>query len=63
MAKNIRANESVLHPATSKSGSLRTTIPAYIVSQLNLQKGDKFRWFLEEDFLAIQVIHQEESED
>ncbi|NCU33410.1 MAG: AbrB/MazE/SpoVT family DNA-binding domain-containing protein [Candidatus Moranbacteria bacterium] len=59
MAKNIRADESVLHPATSKSSSLRTTIPSFIVSQLELKKGDKFRWYIEKGFLAIEVIHQE----
>jgi hypothetical protein len=62
MAKNIRADESVLHPATSKSGSLRTTIPAYIVSQLELKKGDKFRWYMQDEFLAIEVIHQEKTD-
>jgi len=44
MAKYSRHDESVLHPATSKSNSLRTTVPAYIVNQFDLRKGDKLSW-------------------
>lgn len=44
MPKNSRADESIIHSATSKGNSLRTTIPAFIVGQFGLKKGDIFRW-------------------
>jgi hypothetical protein len=47
MAKYSRYDESVLHPATSKSNSLKTTVPAYIVNQFDLKKGDKLNWGIE----------------
>jgi len=36
--------ETVLNPATSKSKSLRTTVPMSIINQFNLKPGDKLRW-------------------
>jgi len=59
MAKYSRHDESVLHPATSKSNSLRTTVPAYIVNQFNLKKGDKLSWGIENGAVVIQVAKQE----
>ncbi len=59
MAKYSRHDESVLHPATSKSNSLRTTVPAYIVNQFNLKKGDKLNWGIENGFVVIQVAKLE----
>jgi hypothetical protein len=57
MTKNSRADESVLHPATTNSSSLRTTIPSWIVAKLELQKGDKFRWHIKDkENLAIELI-------
>lgn len=35
---------TVLTKATSKSKSLRTTIPMGIVKQFNLSEGDKLNW-------------------
>ena len=35
---------TVLTRATSKSKSLRTTIPIGIVKQFNLSEGDKLNW-------------------
>ena len=35
---------TVLTKATSKSKSLRTTIPVGIVKQFNLSEGDKLNW-------------------
>lgn len=35
---------TVLTKATSKSKSLRTTIPIGIVKQFNLSDGDKLNW-------------------
>jgi len=35
---------TVLTKATSKSNSLRTTVPQGIVKQFNLSKGDKLNW-------------------
>jgi len=37
---------TVLTKATSKSKSLRTTIPISIVKQFNLSEGDKLNWEL-----------------
>ena len=48
MAKNIRADESILSSATSSGSSLRTTIPSWIVAKWELKKGDVFRWSLTE---------------
>jgi hypothetical protein len=59
MAKYSWHDESVLHPATSKSNSLRTTVPAYIVNQFNLKKGDKLSWGIEDGSVVIQVAKQE----
>jgi antitoxin component of MazEF toxin-antitoxin module len=59
MAKYSRHDESVLHPATSKSNSLRTTVPAYIVNQFSLKKGDKLNWGIENGSVVIQVAKQE----
>jgi len=44
MSKNPRADETVLHAATSSGTSLRITVPAFVISQLGLKKGDIFRW-------------------
>jgi len=35
---------TVLTKATSKSKSLRTTVPMGIVKQFNLSEGDKLNW-------------------
>jgi bifunctional DNA-binding transcriptional regulator/antitoxin component of YhaV-PrlF toxin-antitoxin module len=35
---------TVLTKATSKSRSLRTTVPMGIVKQFNLSEGDKLNW-------------------
>ena len=59
MAKYSRHGESVLHPATSMSNSLRTTVPAYLVNQLDLKKGDKLSWGIENGSVVIQVARQE----
>jgi len=59
MAKYSWHDESVLHPATSKSNSLRTTVPAYIVNQFDLRKGDKLNWSIENGAVVIQVAKQE----
>jgi hypothetical protein len=60
MAKNVRADESILNLATSTGSSLRTTIPSWLVAKFELKKGDKFRWHIinEKDieYIAIQVM-------
>jgi len=48
MPKNANADESVIHSATSKGTSFRTTIPAFIVKQFNIEKGDRFKWHISE---------------
>ncbi len=59
MAKYSWHDESVLHHATSKSNSLRTTVPAYIVNQFNLKKGDIISWSIENGAVVIQMTKQE----
>ena len=49
MAKNSRADETILHAATSTGTSLRTTVPAFVISQLELKKGDVLRWEIDKD--------------
>ena len=41
--------KTVLSKATSKSSSLRTTVPAGVVKQLKLKVGDKLDWVLKAD--------------
>ncbi len=59
MAKSSRHDESVLQPATSKSNSLRTTVPVSIVNKFDLRKGDKISWSIENGAVVIQVAKQE----
>ncbi|MCX6699862.1 MAG: AbrB/MazE/SpoVT family DNA-binding domain-containing protein [Methanomicrobiales archaeon] len=59
MAKYSWHGESVLHPATSMSNSLRTTVPAYLVNRFDLKKGDKLSWSIENESVVIQVTKQE----
>ena len=54
MPKNSRADESMLHLATSKGGSIRTTIPAFIVSTFELKEGGKIRWKLEDGKIIVE---------
>jgi hypothetical protein len=54
MAKNVRADESILNTATTNGISLRTTIPSYIVAKLELKKGDRLRWHM--DYYGKQVV-------
>ena len=44
---------------TPMSNSLRTTIPAYLVNQFDLKKGDKISWNIENGSVVIQVAKQE----
>ena len=59
MAKYSWHGESVLHPATSMSNSLRTTVPAYIVNPFDLKKGDKLNWAIENGSVVIKVAKLE----
>lgn len=43
----ISVDETVATPATSKSKSLRTTIPAHVVNQLKINDGDLLTWELD----------------
>lgn len=42
-------------------GSLRTSIPSYIVTSLDIKKGDIIRWCYDKDAKTthIKVIHEE----
>jgi hypothetical protein len=53
----VRADKSVLYPATAQTTSLRVTVPAFVVAKLKLQKGNRFRWHLASDNkIMIEVI-------
>jgi len=41
-----RGEPTILTKATSKSDSLRTTVPSSIVKQFGLKEGDKIIWQL-----------------
>jgi hypothetical protein len=56
MPRNVRADESVLHPATAQTTSLRITVPAFVAAKLDLKKGDRFRWHIEGKELRIEVM-------
>jgi hypothetical protein len=56
MPKNSNADESILNPATSKGKSLRTTIPAFIVSQFDLKQGDRLKWSIQDGWFAVDFI-------
>lgn len=59
MAKYLRNDESVLQSAISKIKSLRTTVPTYLVNQVDLRKGDKLKWGIEIGSVIIQVVRPE----
>ena len=61
MPKNIETNITVLNSATSKSKSLRATVPAFITSQYQLKKGDALRWVIGE-CIMVEIIKKEEIE-
>jgi bifunctional DNA-binding transcriptional regulator/antitoxin component of YhaV-PrlF toxin-antitoxin module len=56
MAKSSRPEESVLQPATSKSNSLRTTVPSYVVNQFSLKKGDKLQWVVVDGIVTVRKV-------
>lgn len=56
MPRNVRADESVLHPATAQTTSLRVTVPSFVVAKLDLKKGHRFRWFIECEGLRVEII-------
>lgn len=60
MAKNVRADETILAAATTTGTSLRTTIPSFIVAKLELKKGDRFRWHLDKEGLRIDILKKEQ---
>jgi len=49
-------NETVLNPATSKSNSLRTTVPMFIINQFKLKQGDKLRWSFKAEKAKLIII-------
>ena len=49
MPKSTNANETIIGEATSTGKSLRTTIPAFIISQFNLQKGNILKWEIDKE--------------
>ena len=47
--RNPSANQTIVHSATSKGTSYRTTIPAFIISQMGLEKGSVLQWEIKDD--------------
>jgi len=47
---------TVLTKATSKSKSLRTTIPMGIVKQFNLSEGDKLNWEIRAEGSELVIV-------
>lgn len=45
----LEGTETVCTHATSKSKSLRTTIPVFVVQQIGLEDGDHLNWELDKD--------------
>jgi len=59
MPKNERADETILQPATPKGNSLRITVPAFVIQQFDLEKGDRLRWKVlnvEEKTIKVMVV-------
>lgn len=61
MPKNVETNITVLNSATSKSKSLRATVPAFITSQYRLKKGDALRWVIGE-CIMVEIVKRDELE-
>jgi len=59
MTKYARHDESALQSATSKSKSIRATVPAFLVNPFDLKKGDKRSWSVENGAVVIQRTKQE----
>lgn len=60
MTRNSRANETIITSAASNSTSLRTTIPAFIKDQFELERRDRLRWIIKGEQLVIEIIKREE---
>jgi len=57
--------ETILNKATSRSKSLRTTVPISIVKQFNLAEGDILQWSLkaQNDYIVIIVEPRKEKNE
>ena len=67
MPKNPRADETIVHSATSKGTSFRVTIPAFIIGQVGLKKGSILRWKIiekenGENYLKVWHVKQNDGE-
>lgn len=59
-----RATTTTLHAASSKTGSLRTTVPMWIINHFKLQAGDDVDWrFHIEDGKMVVLMQPAEEED
>ncbi len=57
-----RGHVTKLSRATSKSDSLRTTVPSGVVRDLDLRLGDRLRWVVtarEDGALEVKVVKEE----
>lgn len=56
MTSMTGGEETTLAYASSKSKSLRTTIPYFIVKQFNLEAGDKLDWSIRAENGELLII-------
>jgi len=54
--KNGIGETTTLSPATTKSTSMRATVPMSIIKQFNLQAGDKLSWKLKVENGELVII-------
>lgn len=60
------STQTVVTKASSKSDSLRTTIPSGIVKQFDLKEGDKLDWSIEprkNKLIIVVTVPKEEMND
>jgi len=63
MPKNTSADLTKLNYATSTRRSFRTSVPAFISAQYDLEKGDQFKWkILGDDKIEIEIVRGVSSE-
>ncbi len=63
MPKRTRADETIPSLGTSKGTSLRTTVPLFIIGQLELKKGMHFRWGIKGNQLVVEIVKYDGRKD
>ena len=59
----LQATITALAKATTDGKSLRTTVPSFIVAQLKLGPGDRFKWELREASDGLYIVIRPFSEE